>query len=112
MSGRAEHELPASVDLDRADAPFGRAAELRHQLRRLLGTRVSLALEECLQALLAQPARVRGARVALQERERDLAIQIAKQADRTGPEPLQLGAQMVAERHPGLDEILARVAAT
>ena len=73
-----------------ADASLGRAPELLQQLGGLLATAVVLALEERLQALLAERARVRRARVALQERQRDRAVEIGEQADRAGPETLQL----------------------
>jgi hypothetical protein len=48
------------------------------------------AVKERLQTLLAERPRVRWAGVALQERERDLAVKIAEQADRSGPETLEL----------------------
>jgi hypothetical protein len=67
-----------------------------------------LAGKERLQAPLAQPARVGRARVALQERERDLAVEILEQADRPGPEARELCAQLVAQRDLGVHEILAR----
>ena len=65
-----------------------------------------LAREKPGQARLAEPARVGGAGVALKKRERDLAVQIAKQAQRSGPEALKLGPQLVAKRGPRADEIL------
>ena len=69
---------------------------------------VVLAGQESLKPLLAQATRVGGAWVALQERERDQVVQIAEQADWSRPEALELGAQLVGERHPALDEILPR----
>jgi hypothetical protein len=47
-------------------------------------------------------------RVSGQERERDRAIQGGEQADRPGPEPLQLGAELVGQRNPRGDQILPR----
>jgi hypothetical protein len=61
-----------------------------------------------LEALLAQPLRVGGAGVAPEERERGQVVEIAEQPDRSRPEPLELGAQLVGQRHPGLHEILSR----
>jgi len=69
---------------------------------------VALARQERPEPLLAESARVGGARVARQERERDQVVQIAEQADRSRPEALELGAQLVGERHPALDELLPR----
>src|SRR6202022_4411754 len=73
---QAEHELPARFELRLAAPPFGRATQLGEQLSGLLAPRVVLAGKERLQPLLAQPLRVGGARVALQKRERDVAVQI------------------------------------
>jgi hypothetical protein len=65
------------------------------------------AVKERLQALFTERPRVRRAGVALQERERDLAVEIAEQADRAGPEALELCAQLVSDRHLGVHQILA-----
>src|SRR5580704_8011551 len=83
----------------------GRCLELREQLRRLLPPGVALPRQERPNARLAEPVRVRGARVPLEERERDLTVQIAEQAERPGPEPLELGPQLVDQRRPGTDQI-------
>ena len=71
-----EHELPAGGQLELADATRGRAPQLGQQLCGQLAAGVPLAGEARLQACLAQPARVGGARVALQERERDRAVEL------------------------------------
>ena len=49
-----------------------------------------------------------GTGVALKEREQDLRVHVAKQAQRTGPEPLQLGAELVDDPGTRGDEILPR----
>ena len=102
-----EHDLPARCHLRLADPPLGRALELCQQLHGLLAAAVALTLQESLKPLLAQATRIRGAGVALQERERDRTGKIAEQTDRPRPEPLQLRAQLVAHRHPGAHQILA-----
>ena len=63
--------------------------------------------QEPVQARFSQAARVRGAGVTLQERERDPAVQIPEQAQRTRPEPRKLRAQLVGQRGPRADEILS-----
>ena len=87
---QAEHELPARVQLRFADPAFGRASELREQLRGFLGAGVMLACEERREALLSEALRVDRARVALKERERDRAVELREQADRAGPETCKL----------------------
>jgi hypothetical protein len=62
------------------------------------------------QALDAERAGVLRAGVALQERERDRAVERAEQTDRRGPEPFELGAQLVAQPNPGLHQILSAAA--
>src|SRR5664279_1557042 len=103
-----EHDRPARDHLRVADASFGRTPELREQLGGLLPSRVVLAGEEPGQALCAEAASVGWAGVALQERERDRAVELREQADRTRPEPLELRPQLAAQRHASVDEILAR----
>ena len=107
---QAQHQLAAGGQLELADPGRGGAAELCEQLRGLLAAGVALPDEEPVQARFSQAARVRGAGVALKERERDLAVQVAEQADRTGPELRELRAQLVAQRAPGADEVLSRSA--
>jgi hypothetical protein len=41
-------------------------------------------------------------RVAAQEGDRHLRVQVGKQPDRAGKAPLQLGGELVAQRHAGL----------
>jgi len=74
---------------------LGSAAELCQKPRGLLAPGISLARQERLKALLAQTARVRGAGVALKERERDLTVQVPEQPQRAGPETRKLRAQLV-----------------
>jgi hypothetical protein len=57
---------------------------------------------------VAERAGVDRARIALQQDQRDRAVEVGEQQRRAGPEALQLGAQRVGQRHPGADEILAR----
>ena len=57
---QGEHERAAGGELGLADAPLGRAPELREQLGGLLATGVALAREERAEALLAQAAHVGG----------------------------------------------------
>lgn len=66
------------------------ASKVLQQLRRRLAVVVRLGLQERRQALGAQPARVSGAGIARPEGQGDRTVQIAKQADRAGPEPLEL----------------------
>ena len=73
----------AGVGLDLAGAALGGAAEPAEQLRRGLAPAVVLAGEEPLQALLAQRPGVGRAGVALQERQRDRAVESAE--DLIGP---------------------------
>ena len=69
-----------------------------------------LAGEERGQALLAQRSGLDRAGVLLQERQRDRALELVEDPDRAGPEALQLGAQLVAQRHARLHEILPAAA--
>ncbi len=102
-----QHDLPASRGLDLFGAPGRRLTQALEQLHRRRAVVVAVSPQERRQALLAEPAGVRGAGVALQERERDRAGQMAEESDRRRPEPLKLRAQLVAHRHPRFDEVLA-----
>ncbi len=104
---QAQHQLPAGGQLELPDPGRGSAAELCQQLRGLLAAGVVLPDEEPVQARFSQAARVHGAGVALKERERDRAVQIPEQAQRTGPEPLKLRAQLVTQRGPGANQVLS-----
>ena len=70
--------------------------------------RASVRLEERGHPLLTQATRIALTGIAGQERKRDRAIEIGEQADRSGPEPLELGAELVGRRDPRRDEILSR----
>lgn len=91
-----------------SDGSVGGAAELGQQLRGLLAAGVVLAGQERLQACFAESACVGRAGVALKERQRDPAGQIGEQPQRSGPEPLKLGAELVAQRGPRADQVLPR----
>ena len=104
---QAQDQRSADAELELADPGLGSAAELCQKPRGLLATGVSLARQERLQALLAQTARVRGAGVALEERERDLTVQAREQPERTGPETRKLSPQLVDQRGPGAHQILS-----
>ena len=56
--------------------PLRRRAELLQQARRRLATRVVLSFQKPGEPLLAQAASVSRARVALDERQRDLAVEV------------------------------------
>ena len=77
------------------------------QLARGLAAAVAVAREELCHALFTEAAGRGGRRVALQERERDRAVDLREHARSAGPEALQLGAQLVRERDPRADEVLA-----
>ena len=102
---QAQDQRPADAELELADPGLGGAAELCEQLPGLLPAGVVLADEESAQARFSQAARVVGAGVALEERERDLTVQAREQSQRAGPEPRQLSAQLVGQRGPGADQI-------
>src|SRR5690606_4697229 len=44
---------------------------------------------------------------AAQERQGDLRVDVGEQADRGGESDLQVSAQLVGQRHPGSDQVLA-----
>ena len=95
------------VGFELAGAPGWCAAEPVEQLAGRLAPAVVVARQPLRQALVGQRARVDGRRVTLQERERDRAVEIAEDHGRSGPEALQLSAQLVAQRHALLDQQLA-----
>lgn len=74
----------------------------------MLPAGVPLSHEERLHPCHPETAGVRGAGVALKEREEDLGFHVREQPERPGPEPLQLCAELI--HHPGsvLDQILTR----
>jgi hypothetical protein len=102
----AEHEPAAGSELHLADPRAGRAAELGHQRGRVLPAGVALASEKRLHPCDSQTVGVRGAGVALKEREQDLRVHVAKQRERPGPEPLKLSAELVDDRGASPNEIL------
>jgi hypothetical protein len=84
---QAQHQCSAGGQFQRADPGLGGATEPYEQLCGRLAAGVVLPDKEPVQARCSEAARVSGARVALKERERDPAVQVAEQAQRTGPEP-------------------------
>ena len=67
-----------------------------------------VGLQKRTQPPLAQPTRVRRAGIAGEKRERDRTVQVAEQADWARPEPLKLRPQLVGQRDPCTDQVLAR----
>ena len=68
---------------------------------------VSVTGQEAFQALLAKPTCVIGAGVALQERKSDRAVDVLEDVCGSGPEGIELGAQLVCQRDLGRDEVFA-----
>ena len=62
--------------------------------------------EERGQPLLTEGSGLGEAGILLQERQRDRAVKRAEDLDRSRPEPLELGAQLVAQRRARRHEIL------
>ncbi len=93
---QAQHQCSAGGQFERADPGLGGAAELYEQLCGRLAAGVVLPGQESVQAGFSEAVRVGGAGVALKERERDPAVQVGEQAQRAGPEPGKLSAQLVA----------------
>ncbi|HEY3946516.1 MAG TPA: hypothetical protein VGL78_14915, partial [Solirubrobacteraceae bacterium] len=73
-------------ELELADPRAWSAAQLGHQRRRMLSARVPLAHKKRLHPRDPETVGVRGAGVALKEREQDLRVHVAKQRQRPGPE--------------------------
>src|SRR5205085_12691536 len=99
-----EHDRPSSFRLKRLGAAFGGVLDAGEQFARGTAATVAVTREEASEALLAEPASIRGCRVTLDERERDRAVDVGEHAGSGGPEALQLGAQLVSERDPMSDE--------
>ena len=93
-----EDESTAGVGFDLAGAAGWGRAELGEQLTGGLASAVVVAGEEPGEGLLAEPVRVDGAGVALEEREADRAVEIVEQTGSAWPESLQLGSELVAQR--------------
>jgi hypothetical protein len=66
-----------------------------------------VAREECGHALGPQALGVGGAWVALQERERDRAVDGGEHACSAGPEAIKLGSELVGDRDARFDEVFA-----
>src|SRR5436305_13868379 len=81
-----EHQLAACRELQLAGPALRGAAELGHQRGRMLPAGVPLALQKRLHPRDSEPMGVNRARVALKEREQDLAVHMAEQPKRSGPE--------------------------
>jgi len=75
-----------------------------------LAAAVAVTREERGEAFLSEAAGVQWAWVALQECQADRAVDVSEDLGSTGPEALQLGAQLVSQRDPGLHEVLAGTA--
>src|SRR5947207_15781893 len=105
---KAEYELAAGGELEVSDPGTWRAAELRHQRGRMLPARVWIARQKRLHPSGSQAAGVRRGGVALKEREQDLRVHMAEQPQRPGPEPLELGPELVDDPSARGDEILPR----
>jgi hypothetical protein len=103
-----EHDLAARLGLELPGAAFGAGAQPCEQLAGAAAPAVVVAGEEALKALLAEPARVDRRRVALEEHERDRAVDLGEDPRRAGPELLELGAQLVGQRHARVNEVLTR----
>jgi len=79
----------------------------RHQLGGLGAPAIGVAPQEAGHAPAAEPLGVIGARVALDEGERDRRVDVCEH-QRPGPEGLELSPQLVCQLHPHPDQVLAR----
>src|SRR6266545_5407551 len=103
----AEHDLSSGFALKRAGAAVGGASQPREQLVDGATSAVMVARQEAFQALLAEAACVGRAGVALEERQRDRAVDLGEDRRCAGPEALQLRPEFVGQRDPRVDEVLA-----
>ena len=104
---QSEHDRAPGLALKLVGASTGSAAQPSEQLGRCAPAAVVVAREEPGQPLLAQAMSVARAGVALEERQRDRAIDIGEHLGGAGPEALQLRAQLVGDPDAMADEILA-----
>ena len=105
-SDQREHDLATRVALERFGASLGGAVQATQQLARGLTSAVAVAREELCHPLLTEAAGRGGRGIALEERERDRAVDLREHARSAGPEALKLGAQLIRERNPRSDEVL------
>jgi hypothetical protein len=68
---------------------------------------IGVAGQEGLQSLGAQPAGVGWGGVALEEGQRDRAVDVGEDRGGAGPEAVEVGAQLVGQRDAGVDEVFA-----
>jgi hypothetical protein len=104
---QGERDLAARFGLERAGAPARAGVRAAERLARVAARAVVLASEEARHPLLGERARVGRGRVALEERQRDRAVDLGEPVGGAGPEGLQLRARLVREGDPLVDEILA-----
>lgn len=106
--GEAEHDRAPRLGLELAHSAGGRQAQPGEQLGGALAAAVAVAGEGAGEALLAKAARLLRAGVALEEGEADERVDVGEDAGSAGPERFQLRPQLVGERDPLLDQVLAR----
>ncbi len=66
-----------------------------------------MAGEEAFESLHSKTSRIGGRGVALKEGQRDRRVDVEEDPRRARPEGVQLRAQLVAQAHPGGDQVLA-----
>ena len=104
----AEHDGAAGFASRASPArPCGRGAQPGEQFGGAAAAAVAVAGEEAGEPLRAEPAGVVGAGVALEEGERDRRVDVGEDPRGAGPEGVELRAQLVGERDPLLDQVLA-----
>jgi hypothetical protein len=104
------HDRAAPERLFLPGATRRRGPQALQQPTGRLMTAVAVSLQEGRQPRLAQTRARPGGRGTGQERQRDRTVDRREQADRAGPEPIELGAQLAGQRDPRRDEILPRAA--
>ncbi|HSS33908.1 MAG TPA: hypothetical protein VLL27_11565 [Solirubrobacterales bacterium] len=103
---QAQHHGPACLALALAGAAGGSKAHPLQEFLRAAPTAVLVAGEKALHPLGAEAAGVGGARVAGQEGEGDRRVDVGED-ERSGPEGLELGAQLVCQLDPNPDQVLS-----
>jgi len=105
-SDEADHGGATCVLLELSDDGAGGATQPGEQFGGGASAAVGVTREKAFKALLAETTSVGGAGIALEERESDRAVDVGEDPFGAGPERLQLGAQLVRQGDPGVDEIL------
>ena len=107
QSGKGFHEFALGFRLGFSGNATSRRSQSSQHLGRRAPTAILALSKECSHALLAEPDGAAGSRITVEKSKRDRACDIGEACDRSWPEAIEKGSQLIGQNHLRGNKIVA-----